>query len=844
MGCGGDREKGPPEHTQKWDFITLSDFRATSIWTTLAYMWLWTMALVAVAVYAVDTFTAVNLLVFDKWSSQVDPAVPFKYSKWIFAACILLSWILCFYEWIRAIRVIKRGGVAESYMDTLAVTLQSMRGSGWGRFLVFTELTKSKKGADYVAFFVYFAFNGAVRVILAEGPRQAVNAMSLYAVFNADLLHGDVAGQHSNIEKFFLKLQALAQHDERQAIILSSMLFTLVIWMFSALSLLTALVLYLVFLWHYIPQRDGRLSVYCRRKIDRRLEKIVDHTVKAAIEEEEHKRRKAENKAELKRQKTGESASTTSLASKPKLARQPTLPQLGESPELSKDDNKLPEFALARQNTSSTVSTLPRYESRPPTRNGSQQQPTLPTLEEDRPQMPSRIPTQDSTWSHQSYESDAPLLSNAGYAGGNGRNSPAPSMPPAAFSRQGSNASFGRPMPGRTMTNGSQSSQRPFSPMSNTGPMNRPPPGARFPVRTNTGFSSNDARSVSPMTPQDGYGRPMGPPMRQNTHDSFRTAPLDRQASQASSFGPPSHRRPSYNALGSQQGSFSRLMQRQPSPPNSQAGRSYSPAPGQQDPYSQSNSYEMTSQPSHSTPYTATAGPSPGGYRAFTPAPSTDTTSPIDPAQPQLLQPKRNLTVAGGPGAAGNYFGDVRVVQQRSATAPLDPRHTTGYGDIIDNYNPADNLSPPTSAASSDFPFRATTSGPGQGLSSHPPFQHSAAFAQRHPASSIYSSYRDSDLQRPSLPDAPMPGLTRAQTASPMGMHPSGGHGGGVTSSIYSADDRPRIESQTIPGPPLVRAQTAGIGEGHGQASFGRVADMRSQEGRTSRWEMGSGNRF
>lgn len=212
MGCFGktDAEKGPPEQSAKWTFITLSDFKCTSNWTPLAYIWLWIMALVGVAVYAVDTFTAVNLLVFDKWSGQIQPKVDFKISKWIFAGCILLSWALCFYEWLRAIRVMKRGGVAESYMDPLAASLMSMKPPrGWRRFLVFGELTKSKKGVDYVAFFVYFAFNSAIRVILAEGPRQFVNAVTLYAVMQADLIPGANA-ENSGFVQFWANLKELS----------------------------------------------------------------------------------------------------------------------------------------------------------------------------------------------------------------------------------------------------------------------------------------------------------------------------------------------------------------------------------------------------------------------------------------------------------------------------------------------------------------------------------------------------------------------------------------------------------------------------------------------------------
>ena len=56
------------------------------------------------------------------------------------------------------------GGVAQSYLDPLAVRVQSIRtgptGRGWRRFLVFAELTKSKKGSEYVALFTYFSFEG------------------------------------------------------------------------------------------------------------------------------------------------------------------------------------------------------------------------------------------------------------------------------------------------------------------------------------------------------------------------------------------------------------------------------------------------------------------------------------------------------------------------------------------------------------------------------------------------------------------------------------------------------------------------------------------------------------
>ena len=125
---------------------------------------MWILVITSIAVYIADAFTAINLLAFNKWSSQIKPAIPFDIAKWIFAICIILSYVLLALEWLRAIRVIRAGGVAESYLDPLAVVLQSIRmgknGQGWRRFLVFAELTTSKKGVDYIALFVYFQFKG------------------------------------------------------------------------------------------------------------------------------------------------------------------------------------------------------------------------------------------------------------------------------------------------------------------------------------------------------------------------------------------------------------------------------------------------------------------------------------------------------------------------------------------------------------------------------------------------------------------------------------------------------------------------------------------------------------
>ena len=104
--------------------------------------------------------------------------------------------------------------------------------------MVFAELTKSKKGSEYIALFTYFSFQSWVRVILCSGPRQVLNALTIYSVYTGKLAEGaNGKNFESSFLGFFEALKNLAEEDTRQVVILSGMLFTLVIWVFSAISL-------------------------------------------------------------------------------------------------------------------------------------------------------------------------------------------------------------------------------------------------------------------------------------------------------------------------------------------------------------------------------------------------------------------------------------------------------------------------------------------------------------------------------------------------------------------------------------------------------------------------------
>lgn len=279
---------------------------------------------------------------------------------------------------------------------------------------------------------------------------------------------------HTPVAQFFVNVQILANKDKEQAAILFGMLFTLIIWVFSALSLVLSILFYILYLWHHI--RDGSLSRYCRRKIDTRLHKIVMKKVNKALAKD------SSTKQGAKVPKARDIQTDVKL--------QPTLPVL--------DAAGAPNFAtISRQTTWTDDSS---FGSRTLT-DVVGPEPTIPNvfLDPRRQESPSRSVTQSSVRSNGSYGSNAPLLDSASEMGYGGN---VHSGPRSAASRMDSEVRTlhsARPPPNRTFTGNSQSTQRSFnSSLSRPGPPNRSFTG-------NSQISSHSASST------------FGPPGRQNS---------------------------------------------------------------------------------------------------------------------------------------------------------------------------------------------------------------------------------------------------------------------------------------------------------------------------------------
>lgn len=217
------------------------------------------MILIQVAMFVSDIYTAVVLLAFDRWSTSIKPFVPFRISRWLFGGCIILSVVLWIYDFIMAWRTMRTRNISLNYTTPIARNCYSIR--DYSYFCLFAKITKSKSKREYVALFVYFTFKGWIRFVFAESPRQVLNGLTIYSVFRVD---NDFVGT----------VKKLADNSLTEAVVLSFMAFSCLVWVISLVQFLAALFVVCPLMAYITPKYSG-IEEYCCVRVNKRISELV-----------------------------------------------------------------------------------------------------------------------------------------------------------------------------------------------------------------------------------------------------------------------------------------------------------------------------------------------------------------------------------------------------------------------------------------------------------------------------------------------------------------------------------------------------------------------------------------
>lgn len=303
-----------PDH--KFDFVDTREFTDKSFGMRMKYMWLYIIILKDFLVYCSDIFTAVTMLSTDSWSNAIFNScpqdqtngcvyIPFKIAKWLFFGCIIFSFLLLAYEARKAKKIIASRDISYAFTNVMANNYYSLR--SYDHFCFFSHISNSTKRIDDFAFFVFFTFKSWKRLLLADGPRQSINALTLYAFY----LSKQNDGEWYDIGKYF------AGNDLVTTGLTISTTFTVLVFAGSLLLLIAAGLCYIPLLCHI----QGNLKEYCCHKVDKRITEIIKRRNKQRLAKaaEQAKREAAGDFRHLKNKKGV-------IVGQP--LPQPTLPQV------------------------------------------------------------------------------------------------------------------------------------------------------------------------------------------------------------------------------------------------------------------------------------------------------------------------------------------------------------------------------------------------------------------------------------------------------------------------------------------------------------------------------------
>jgi len=253
----------------KFDFIDTRDYHSKNFGIRVRYIWIYVLVVKAFLVYMSDIFTAVTMLSSEGWTNQIYSTcgsncavkIQFDAAKWVFVGCIIFSFLLLAYEAHKAKKIIASRDISYAFTNVMANAYYSLR--SYDHFCFFCQIENSTKKKDDFAFFIFFTFKGWKRLLLADGPRQSINALILYSFWQ-------VKDGSWDPEDY------LKSDDLLTSALFLTMMFTVIVFAGSVLLLLIAAICYVPLLCYI----QGNLKEYCCHKVDKRIGELIKRKIK------------------------------------------------------------------------------------------------------------------------------------------------------------------------------------------------------------------------------------------------------------------------------------------------------------------------------------------------------------------------------------------------------------------------------------------------------------------------------------------------------------------------------------------------------------------------------------
>lgn len=244
------------------------------LWIVIDFIALLVTTLLRFLFLASDIYTLVQIYVLSNWDDYHSISyVPILVYRIIFTVCIGLYIIFLIFSIATGIHIFHKNYVISSYLHAVAREFNSLR--SYERFCIYENIT-TKSLHDWLALLIYQSLHYDMFLwLLSDTPRQVLNGATIaYSISNSF--------QSSNIGAI---IREIAQTNKREAILLSFMTFSFVVWVFFSMKYLI-LILSAICIVPSIKRRTHlSYSQGCKS--------IVAASVMKMYEKEERKKRKS-----------------------------------------------------------------------------------------------------------------------------------------------------------------------------------------------------------------------------------------------------------------------------------------------------------------------------------------------------------------------------------------------------------------------------------------------------------------------------------------------------------------------------------------------------------------------
>jgi hypothetical protein len=237
------------------------------------------------------------------------------------------------FEAIRGIRIFRTGNISLTYTNPFARTLRST--TSYKRYCLLNEINPTG-GFQKMAFYTFFTLHSSKKLIIADSPRQVINALTLWSALKVDT-------------NFWDTLKEISTENRNEALILYGMVISFFIWIFFITQLFFAIV-FMIPVYYNILKKMNLQS----------LRQFVCITVDKTVNRLARKYQK-----ESLKQRTNEYKNKVTYRSVDNLIEKPKIPDL-KSKSSETSFNSYPRQILF--NSVSTSSSFDSISNMPPTK--------------------------------------------------------------------------------------------------------------------------------------------------------------------------------------------------------------------------------------------------------------------------------------------------------------------------------------------------------------------------------------------------------------------------------------------------------------------------------------------